>query len=137
MFQRFSILHMPVWAGVFFTLITTVFLNNFVLPCIPFLAALPQQGFMPYFTTAAGVLGIWFAMRGAEEAAYSCAGMATSCGLLGTSVGFIKYLMTYGSEKPDLGGMKFAFLSTAHGLVCLLLIEFLLLWPRADGRRIS
>lgn len=47
---------------------------------------------------------------------------------MGTALGFTTYLEVFQINASDYAGLVLAFLTTAHGLVCMILIEFLLLW---------
>ncbi|OGL95471.1 hypothetical protein A2348_03235 [Candidatus Uhrbacteria bacterium RIFOXYB12_FULL_58_10] len=126
---------LPLWAGILGLLGVTYVLNVFVIPVIfPFLSSLPAQGPIPFFTTGAGVLGVWFALSGEEDRAEQCASMCTSFGFLGTAVGFTNYLMVFQKESTDMSGLMLAFVTTAHGLVMAALVAFLLIWNKRSKR---
>lgn len=122
---------LPLWAGLLGLLAVTYGLNVFALPAIfPFLSSLPTQGPIPFFTTGAGVLGVWFALKDEEERAEQCASLCTSFGFLGTAVGFTNYLMVFQKNSTDMSGLLLAFVTTAHGLVMAAGVAFLLIWKK-------
>lgn len=126
---------LPLWAGLLGLLLVTYGLNVFALPAIfPFLSSLPSQGPIPFFTTGAGVLGTWFALKDEEERAEQCASLCTSFGFLGTAVGFTNYLMVFQKDNTDMGGLLLAFVTTAHGLVMAAGVAFLLVWKKRAAK---
>lgn len=126
-----SVDRVPLWAGLVAVATATYILNVFLLPLLPFLSTLPEQGYIPYITTAAGLLGIWFAMRGCDERAELCGTLCTTSGLLGTAIGFAEMLMSM--REGQFSGILMAFVTTSHGVMMYLVIEFLLLWPVAPA----
>ncbi len=133
-----SVEKLPLWAGLLGLLGVTYALNVFALPAVfPFLSSLPTQGPIPFFTTGAGVLGTWFALKDEEERAEQCASLCTSFGFLGTAVGFTDYLMVFQKNSTDMSGLLLAFVTTAHGLVMAAGIAFLLIWKKRAAAKDS
>lgn len=103
-------------------------LNNYILTAIPFLGVLPDLGVLPYFTTGAGVIGVWMALRGSDDNAVTCEELAVMFGLAGTMVGLTQYLNTWRTNATDIEGLLYVFITGFHGVVTAITIKFILLW---------
>jgi len=117
----------PGWFGIVAALAATYTVNTFVIPLVhPALAAVPEHGIIPFLTTLAGLIGVWYAVRGEDERAQVCGGVCTGLGLFGTATGLAIMASAKGAGQYE--GLSMSFLSTAHGILMLVVIEFLLIW---------
>ena len=119
---------MPTWAGLALVPLVTYVLNNYILTAIPFLGVLPDLGVLPYFTTGAGVIGIWMALRGNDDNAVTCEELAVMLGLAGTMIGLTDYLQDSRSNATDIGGLLYVFITGFHGVIMAAAIKFITLW---------
>jgi len=127
MSKSVSARRLPVWAGIMAVLTASYCVNFFVIPLIhPALASIPEHGVLPFLTTTAGLVGIWYALTGKDEQAQVCSGVCTGLGLFGTATGLA--IMSAAKGAGQYEGLSMSFLSTAHGILMLVLIEFLLMW---------
>ncbi len=118
---------MPAWAGMIVVPFLAYFLNNFILVSLPYLETLPELGVMPYFTTMAGILGIWFVLVEEDDNAITCEELCVLCGLAGTMLGLTQYLDVSKENMADIFGIRYVFLTGYHGIVMAAQIKFLLL----------
>lgn len=133
--KNFKVRTVPVWAGLVAVAVVSYVVNNFALPMYGPLSSIPEQGPLPYGITAAGVVGMWFAFRGNDDRARVAGGVCTALGLFGTATGLALMSSAKGSAAYD--GLTLSFVSTSQGVLMLVLIEFLLIWPmptKALGR---
>lgn len=119
---------MPTWAGLTLVPIIAYILNNYILTAIPFLGVLPDLGALPYFTTGAGVIGVWMALRGRDDNAVTCEELSVMLGLAGTMIGLTQYLTAWQSNATDIGGLLYVFITGFHGVIMAAIIKFILLW---------
>ena len=120
---------MPTWAGLVLVPIITYVLNNYILTAIPFLGVLPDLGALPYFTTGAGVIGIWMAaVRGEDDNAVTCEELCVMLGLAGTMIGLTNYLNIWRTDSTNVEGLLYVFITGFHGVVMAASIKFILLW---------
>lgn len=119
---------MPTWAGLALVPVVSYVLNNFVLTAVPFLGVLPDLGILPYFTTGAGIVGLWFALRGNDDNAVNCKELCVMSGLAGTIIGLTDYLSTSRVNATDIGGLLYVFITGFHGVVMASAIKFVGLW---------
>lgn len=122
----------PPWAGLVLVPLCAYVLNNFVLVAVPYLGVLPDLGFVPYVTTSLGILGLWFAVRGNEERATTCAELCTMSGLMGTMIGLTEFLGEFNKGTHDTTGLLFVFITGYHGIVMASPILFVTLWRKGD-----
>ena len=121
-------MRLPLWAGIVAVLTASYCVNTFVIPLIhPALATVPEMGALPFLTTTAGLVGIWYAMTGREDRAVICGEVCTGLGLFGTASGLAQMASAQGAGRYE--GLTVSFLSTCHGVLMLLIILFLLMWP--------
>lgn len=126
-------IEMPVWAGVVIVPLLAYVLNNFVFVNIPYLGILPDLGFVPYLTTSAWILGLWFASRGDDDGALKCEELCTMCGVAGTMVGLTDFVEA-SHEAASKSALLYAFIPGLHGILCAKVIKFVTLWTvKAEG----
>ncbi|NBS41248.1 hypothetical protein EBS80_01140 [bacterium] len=118
----------PTWAGLALVPIVSYLLNNFVLVAIPVLGVLPDLGFVPYLTTACGVLGVWFAVRGNDERAVIFSELCTMCGILGTTSGLTLFVKSFAAGGHEIGELLYVFVPTFHAVLMAACVLFVNAW---------